>query len=337
MIILFFPCTVTQLGQFKYGLVKNKITGQVDLDTNFEPGRYWIGFWKEFIEFPSTLCTIEFSDEKPEKGVQHLSKLVSRDSDGKQILLDVSIQYRLRKDNLGKLYKDMTTLYEDVYISDLRDRLSKAANQFTIEQSWMDYSYVAQEMLTRCETVLATKGADCWGLQLWGVTVSRQYTDKIVERQVKTQKQITANAEMQVAQVRAETKYLLSAFTKDVTIVKAKGKAIRINIEREAKAKAEGNLVEAQAKVIKIIKDTVSMYNVTNGNYNSTHHGTRRHNGTAPYMTDDQLVTYQKYTMLQTQDQSHIVVDLADGLGAINNAAAKNLLQSGGRRLDGEL
>ena len=44
-----------------------------------------------FRRFISALPRIEFSEEKPEEGVQHLSVLRGRDRDGKRIYLDVSV------------------------------------------------------------------------------------------------------------------------------------------------------------------------------------------------------------------------------------------------------
>jgi len=328
LIILFFPCTVTQVGQFKYGLAKNKITGTVDLENSFAPGRYWIGFWKEFIEFPSTLNTIEFSDEKPEKGVQMLSRLVSRDNEGKQIKLDVSIQYRLVQKNLGTIYKQMTTLYEDVFISELRDRLSKAANQFTISQAWSDYNFVVNTMFEKCKIVLAARGAECWGLQLYGVKLSDQYEKQLIKTQVTTQSQETAQAKKIQLLTRAATQKILAKFTRDITMVKGREQAQRINIERTAVAKAEGNLVEAQSKVLMIIKDTVNLNNASNGSW------VPQYSNSSAFMTDDQLIIYQKYVMLQSQEQSHIVVDLADGLGTLNAVAAKKLASGKSRRLN---
>jgi hypothetical protein len=311
-VILFFPCTVTQLGQFKYGITKNKITGQVNLDQTFLPGRYWIGFWKEFVEFPSTLNTIEFSDEKPEKGVQHLSRLVARDQKQYLVKLDVSIQYRLRKEMVGRIYKDMTTLYEDVYISDLRDQLAKAANNFTVSETWTAYASVVEQMFTSCKDVMAIKLADLWVLELWGVEVSDVYQKGLTNEQVKKQKQKTARAEQEQAVVRAQTKVMLANYTRDIQIENAKATALSINIEKNAVAKAEAEIVKARADQLKIIKDTVNLHRVTNGAYNAT-------GKASPYMTDEQLITYQKYMMLQAQAQSHVVVNLADGLGSMTS------------------
>jgi len=291
------------------------------MDTSFGPGRYWIGFWKEFIEFPSTLNTIEFSDDKPEKGVQHLSKLVSRDNEGKQIFLDVSIQYRLLKPGLGKIYKEMTTMYEDIYISDLRDQLSKAANQFSIAQAWTQYNFVVETMFTKCKEILKIKGAECWGLQLWGVSLSPKYEEQLIKTQVQKQKKQTSQAQMIQAQVRAETGFQLAAFTRDIKIVNAQATANKIEIERQAIATAEANLVQAQSQILKIIKDNVNLINASIGTYEAN-----GGNMSMAYLSDEQLVTYQKYVMLQQQEQSHIIVDLADGVGSLNAPSTRNLL-----------
>jgi len=328
LIILFFPCTVTQLGQFKYGLVKNKITGEVNLEQTFTPGRYWIGFWKEFIEFSSVLNTIEFSDERPEENVQHLSKLISRDSDGKQITMDVSIQYRLQMDQVGTIYRDMTTLYEDVYISDLRDQFSKAMNQFAVVSVWTKYAEVSQQLFQRCKTILALKHATCWGLQLWRVGISQRYTDTLVDEQVKKQAQLTAEYNKTQAETRAETDVILANWTKEITIIDGESQAIKIDIERGAMARAEGELVKAQSEIIQLVKDIVSLEKVTNGTYEPVGNGTS-------HMSDEQLLVYQKYTMLQEQAQSHLVVNLADGLGSLNGQASQQF--SGSSRRLGEL
>merc|ERR1719162_1679885 len=314
-------------------MIRNKVTGYIDLEKQYDPGRYWIGFWQEFVEFPSTLQTIEFADERPEAGVQHLSVLKSRDKDGKQIFLDISIQYRLKKDSIGKIYKDMTTLYEDVFISDLRDRLSKAANIFAIGEAWTDYNKVADSMFSRCVIMLAAKGAECWGLQLWGVALSSKYENQLIKTQVQKQAQQTASAELLQAQVRAATGAELASFTKDIKVIDAQATANRINIERRAVSEAEANLVQAQAGVLKIIKDTVNLNNASKGTWIAT-----SVNDTRAYMSDEQLVVYQKYVMLQRQEQAHIIVNLADGFGSLNAASARNLMGSAGnsRRLNAD-
>jgi len=336
IIILFFPCTVTQLGQFKIGLIKNKVTGYVDLDTSYEPGRYWIGFWKEFIEFPSTLQTIEFSEEKPEEGVQHLSVLRSRDKDGKQILLDISIQYRLSPKNIGRIYKDMLVGYEDIYISELRDALAKAANTFEIQDAWSNYQSIVDKMTIRCEEVLLNRHADCWSLQLWGVTLTTKYEAKLILTQVRKQALKTEMARKTQAEVRAKTQVLLAEYRKNVTIIKSAGEADKYVIERRAYATAQANVVMAQATSLQIVRDRVcpeyarggSAYGVTNESFSSC---------SAPgwVMDSKQLVEYQKMTLLKHHNASHLIYNLKGGVRpqAMNIAASRNIMNGKVRRL----
>lgn len=316
LIILFFPCTMTQLGQFKYGIMRNKITGYVDLDQHFEPGRYWIGFWQEFVEFPSTLQTIEFSEEKPEEGVQHLTVLKSRDKDGKMVTLDISIQYRLPKENIGRIYKDMLLAYEDIFIAELRDQLAKAANLYAIEDTWQNYESVVDLMRVRCEAVMKKRHAQCWGLQLWGVGLTKRYETKLIETQVKKQAQRTATAEKTQASVRATTRVLLAEYKKNVTILRAGGDADAYKITQLAYANARANLVSAQAKSLQIIRDHVCPGFARVGN-NGTGIATC-HQSHA--MEGKQLVAYQNQVLLKNLKSTHVNLPMPAGLKRPNAA-----------------
>jgi hypothetical protein len=257
--ILFFPATLTQLGQFKYGLLRNKVTGVVDIDSSVGPGLYWIGFWKEFVEFPSVLCTIEFSNEGVEADVQDLAALRSRDKDGKLIFLDVSIQYLLHKDKVGLIYKDMLTYYDDIFISELRDQIAKAANLFSVQEIWTNYNTVVDLMTQRCVTVLTVRHAECWGLQLWGVRLSSGFENKLIATQVRKQGQKTALASKLQEEVRANTRVLVAEYQKQITIKESEGNADVYEIETLARSQASSNLVRAQADVLQIIRDRICL------------------------------------------------------------------------------
>lgn len=330
LIILFFPCTITQLGQFKIGLVKNKVTGYVNLEEPHEPGRYWIGFWKEFIEFPSTLNTIEFSEERPEKGVQHLSVLRSRDKDGKQILLDISIQYILRPANIGKIYKEMLLGYEDIYISELRDALAKAANEFEVEDVWNNYTNIVDLMKGKCDQVLANRFSECWGLQLWGVTMANQFEAKVILTQVKKQAVKTELARKAQSEVRATTAVILAEYKKNITIIQSGGEADKYELEKGAYAEAQANIVDAQAKALKIVREEVCP------EFSRNVDDTGNITCTTPWiMTAEQLVEYQKMALLKLHNSSHLIYNLKGGAHpqAMNIQATKNLMYGRARRL----
>eukprot|EP00928_Gymnodinium_smaydae_P039867 TRINITY_DN27146_c0_g2_i1.p1 TRINITY_DN27146_c0_g2~~TRINITY_DN27146_c0_g2_i1.p1 ORF type:complete len:408 (+),score=81.84 TRINITY_DN27146_c0_g2_i1:112-1224(+) len=315
-VILLGPLTVRQLDAFYIGLQRNTMTGVVNLDKVFMPGRYFIGFWNDFVMFPSTLNTIEFSEDIPEEGVQHLSVLRSRDKDGKQVYLDISVQYLLQPEKLGQLYRDMTIQYEDVYISELRDAFTKAGNLFAIDEVWADYSRVETLMHEKCKQVLARRYATCWGLQLWGVRLEKRYEEVIIRTQVRKQAQRTETERKVHATIRADTQVELAGYRKNVTVIMSEAEAAKYNIERAAKASAEAKLVALEADVLQKIRDTVVP------------------NATATKMTDEELVEYQKYLMLGNLKESSLVYHPFGGsLEPTNAINAKKLMAGTPRRL----
>jgi hypothetical protein len=288
LFIVFVPCTVVPLQELHLGLAKNKVTGVVDLNTTHTPGRYWIGVWREFISVPSYLCTIEFSDEAPEEGVQPLSRLRARDMEGKLMFLDVSVQYRLIPEEMGQLYREMTVLYEDVYISELRDRLSKACNRFRALEIWQNYEEVNERMFQECIDVLKPRHAVCWGLQIWGIELNKRYEDQLIRTQVRKQAQRTELARLDASKVRATTAVLIAGYNRKIAEIDAGGWKQSYNITRRAQNLAAANLTMAEADVLDFFREEVVTLDA------------------AP-MTPAQLKRYRMATMIHHHDQAHLV------------------------------
>eukprot|EP00913_Durusdinium_trenchii_P018321 g17211.t1 len=185
---------VRQVNRLNAGLLRNGFTGEVNLERSYLPGRYFVGFWHEFLHFPTTLNTIE---------------------------------YRIYPQELPQIYREMTKLYEDVYISELRGALQRVTNEFTIDQAWKDYATVQKKMHDICKEVLTVRHADClserehvsWGLQLWGIR-------------------------LQVA---------------NVTVIQQKGQADKQRIERDAVSAARSALVTAQGEVLNLVRGIVKV------------------------------------------------------------------------------
>mmetsp|Transcript_20447 Transcript_20447/g.36697 ORF Transcript_20447/g.36697 Transcript_20447/m.36697 type:complete len:336 (+) Transcript_20447:71-1078(+) len=290
LLMILLPTSVKQVDRLHSGLLKNGISGEVDLTRSYLPGRYFAGFYQDFVMFPTTLNTIEFSDEDPEEGVEKLGTLRSRDQDGKQIFLDVSIQYRIIPQEVAKIFKDMTNLYEDVYTSELRGGLQRATNYFPIAKAWTDFAGVQATMKQTCDDVLKPRYAECWGLQLWGVRLQDQYENALVKTQVRKQAQKTEEARKIQEEYKAETKVVLAEYVKNIRIVTAAGEANKTQIERAAVSRAQANVVAAYGDVLKLVKQTVAV------------------NKTGSAMTSEQLIQYQRLLMLTGATESQLVV-----------------------------
>jgi hypothetical protein len=290
LVILFFPATVKQLGQHKVGLTKNTISGVIDLDNTYEPGRYWLGFWRSFVEFPSTIQTIQFSSESSEEGVQQLGPMEARDSKGEPIIMDITVQYKLKGDLVGQIYKEFTTLYEDVYISELRQALSKVFGDFEVKESWVNYPATNEKLHQACIDILNLRHAECWGLQLWGIKASNVYEAAIVQTQVQKQMQNTEEEKKVHSIYRSETQTLMGEYDVEMNKIRIDGTAQVIKIEGDSTALAEKKLVQAQAEMLMKVKETVVLPLPDGGNQS---------------MNAGQLMQYQKHIMLQAQSGAH--------------------------------
>lgn len=297
-----------QVDRLHFGLHKDGISGVVDLDNVLTPGRYYVGFWSQIILFPSYLFTIEFSNEKPEEGVDHLSVLQTRDTTGKRIFLDISVQVRLYQKEVGVLYKEMLNQYTSVLTSELRDALAKAANKFEISDAWTNYRQVTAILTEACQKALSPRHAECWSLQLWGITLESKYEAALIKTQVKKQAQRSEEERKRHSIVRAQTNVILAQYKKDQTIIEANGTAQKFLIEKEASAIADKNLIKAQANATSLIKSIVTL-----PSKNMT-------------MSDDQAIEYLKRIMITNKSDTNFLIHAGvDDLTAINAQAYRGL------------
>lgn len=299
MIILLISMSIKQVDRLNVGLLKNGISGEVDLSQSYTAGRYMVGFWWDFIQVPTTLNTIEFSDELPEKGVQDLERIKARDKDGKMIYMDIAVQYRIKPERFTEIYRTMTTLFEDFYITDLRSGLQKASNAFRIAESWEKYSHVRALLKAECDRVLESKGAECWDLQLMGARLMAQYEDQLIRTQVQKQKNIKEEKLQMHKSYRAETRVVVSEFDKKKAVIDAQADAMKVNIERLARSKAEEAVVKAQGEVLKLVRDIVFLPNASGQPLKP--------------MNDVELVQYQRILMLQGLKNANLALKSKGG------------------------
>lgn len=299
LFIILISSSVQQVERLNVGLLKNGVTGEVDLTKAYSPGRYFVGFYKEFVQVPTTLNTIEFSSESPEEGVQDLDKLKARDRDGKAIYLDISVQYRIIPDRFPQIYKDFTVLFEDNYISELRSGLQRACNKFRIGEAWLNYARVLEIMKAECVKVLAAKNAECWDLQFWGVRLADKYENQLVRTQVQKQRNIKERARQLHLDYRAKTNVIIADYDRQKTVIQAGAAARKVDIERLASSEAHEALVKAQSDVLEIVRNTVVFPNAS-GTGNIT-------------MNHTQLLQYQRNLMLQNMKRANFALKSKGG------------------------
>merc|ERR1712008_225454 len=85
------------------GIKYNSFAKTADTENVFGPGRYVVGPFTKLVLFPSTAQNIDYEHEPRLRFFgQRTSPLASKTKDGMDIHLRVSLQYKLRKQLVGK-------------------------------------------------------------------------------------------------------------------------------------------------------------------------------------------------------------------------------------------
>ena len=92
LVMILLLMSMDTLEPLQYGITYNKITKVIGKDI-FVSGRYFIGPFKNFIIYPSSLVTVEFSDNRKATS----EALKTRTAEGLGLALYVSFQYKIKK------------------------------------------------------------------------------------------------------------------------------------------------------------------------------------------------------------------------------------------------
>lgn len=293
-VILLLPSSLQQLGQKRVGLLRNKSTKAVDLTKLYRPGRYWIGFWREFVEYPSTVETMEWSS-KPigGKNAKTMPPIEFRDQEGAPVKLEVSVQYRLILDEIPQLHKEFLAKYLQVYQTSLATALQRVGTSVTARDMWEDYVGFREKVRVACENELRSRHAKVWDVQVLRVALQTRYEEKLLLTQVSKQKAETAQWMKQAAEFRSKTEAMLETYRADAAVMKTRGESAKLLIEREAYAIAEESTVKAQAKLLDIVRDVVSLSPMDGSGLRS--------------MSNRELIKYQQMFMLGDQEEVNMV------------------------------
>lgn len=295
---LFAICSLGAVAPLTYSIRYNTFTKAAQTNDVYGPGRYFIGPWNSFLVFPSNIQTIEFAN-KPGLQVSGIryEPLHTRTKEGLGLHLQVSLQYRLKKEHLGKLYSEFNMNYAQVFISSLRDVLIKAASEYEAAQLWAERAEVGDTMQKLVDTELRKMYAECWGLQLMVIDLPDLFENSIVHTQVQKQSVRTRRNEQISTQIHAETTVIKAEFDRKVKVLMAQGQANYTLTTKQAAAHAQQRRIDVEANVLAQVQDELKL-------------------------GPDNLVLYQKYGALDDLDSANVFFGFGDD--------AKVMIQSSG-------
>lgn len=264
-VLSLFAASFRRVGPYHYGILKNTATGVVYLDNGvdsvYEPGVYFTGFWTDFLPFPKTLATISYSTDTPEEGVQRIDPLVLRSKNRVSMTLEISVQYRRKKDKLVDLFRRAMTdlLQENIVISVLRAELTKVMSKHESTDCWMKRQDLINDFFAACKRVLDAVYVECFDLQFYRSYMSRKFEDALINTQVQKQQQRIEGAKQEAATIRAKTQVELESTRKDIAVYESLQKANRYRLRTSTQTQAESNKVTAESNVTEVVLGEIKL------------------------------------------------------------------------------
>lgn len=224
----------------EYGMTYNTFTKNTDMNTVYDGGLYFLGPFKHFIKFPSTVTHIEFSD-RPGRNAPPLE---TRTKEGLGLVLHVSFQYRLHKADIPKLYKLTNVRYEETFLRQAKNAILEQASEYNAPEYWEKRCEIGNTIAKKLNDTLFKTYATVVNFQMIQIDLPATYEESIVNTQVEVQKRQTKTFEQQATTIRESINVDVSEADKKVQIIFAEADAQAIRIENDAKSLAISNTIK---------------------------------------------------------------------------------------------
>lgn len=233
VIVLLVVLSYDTLEPTEYGLNYNRFTKNFDRETVYEGGRYLIGPWNKFIDFPAIQRTVEFSDSYSANS----GPLRTRTQEGLALTLHVSFQYQLVKDGIPALYDLSNLQYEQTFVRIARDILLQEAGNYQAPEYWAKRAIIGNRMQVLLDIAFHEAHANCIGIQLLKINLPSAFEQSIVDTQVEVQKTQMKQLEQTAEIVRQNIKVMISETDQQIMVIDAGARAKATIIRENARAK----------------------------------------------------------------------------------------------------
>merc|ERR1719353_1884868 len=295
VLVLALIISIGALDPVEYGLKYNKITKNVDGNHVYHGGLHVIGFWNQFVKFPSTVCNVEFSNDRRAQS----PPLKLRTKEGLDMTLHIAFQYHLTRNETMQLYGLANTRYEPFIIRNARDVLLRSAADYNGTAWWLSRSAVGQEMLELLQDRLRPSHVDVVDLQLLIIELPKRYEDSIISTQVQKQLRKTRMMEQQAATIRADTNVKVAGLERDIKVLLQGGEAKKELSKRLAEAEAARKRIATEAAANEFVRRKLGL-------------------------NTQQLVEYQRAGALLVNQNATLLVGM-EGANLVLNTGSRNL------------
>ncbi|KAL4493157.1 hypothetical protein ABPG72_003242 [Tetrahymena utriculariae] len=241
----------------EYGLDYSYISKSIGKKA-YPGGIHFLGVGHSFIKYPKTVLNLDYSNHE---GADY-PPLKSRTSDGLEVILEISFQYKLEYESLYDLFHLYKDNYSKIFSSIAVNTLTQTATYYTAYNFFVDIQKIGVKMQEELNDVFKK---NCFAsiefFQLRSVDLPNQFEEAIQVSEVKKQQIQLAQAEKSRTIVELETLKMSASFQKNVTINYALGDAQAIEMNGKAQSISMKNVQNVNTQQYKKLKKQLKLNN----------------------------------------------------------------------------
>ena len=162
--------------------------------------------------------------------------------DLQDVTLDVSINYSVNVDYAADLYKTVGKGYKAIILTPtLADTIKSAVSEYTAEETVTKRAELSSKIYEKLNQRLNEQGINVTNVNIINLNFSEAYNQAIEDKQVATQKTLTAQQELETTKIEAEKK---------IAEAEGQAEANRILNESLTEENLEKQRLENQSKAI---------------------------------------------------------------------------------------
>lgn len=255
--IILIACSLSVLSYNEVGLNYSNWFKTIE-DATYEHGIKFIGLGHGFQRYNINLQSIEFSKATDAT----LPMIKCRTKDGLELDLEASLQYRVDKTAIFKIYTSYGSQEKAILNRVVIDVISDSATLYTSNDFFTKRSTIQIKMKEDLQKrVMESTWHEVVFFQLRSISLPDKFESEIQNTEVKGQDIHTADAELLREQVKFKTNVNVASLAVNSTVETAKGNAAKTIYEAQAVASTIKEVILKQAQGFKDMKGNLTFTN----------------------------------------------------------------------------
>mmetsp|Transcript_9674 Transcript_9674/g.16268 ORF Transcript_9674/g.16268 Transcript_9674/m.16268 type:complete len:264 (+) Transcript_9674:32-823(+) len=243
IVVAFIILSFSSLPVNTYGLDYSPITKQIS-EQGYDSGFHYIGFMHKFIEYPTTMQTLSFSDASG----ANRGPIEARSKDGLMVNFRAQFQYQFNQKDLHQLYMRYGEDYKSPCIRFAVDVMNDEASQFSASMFFRDLTTVGIQMQTQLEKVFLN---ECFSrvqsLQLSQADLPERFEEALTATNVAIQESITVQQTQQNVVIDMQTQVNQAKISAPVVVNNAEAKVNSTLVNNLAQMESYYKITQTEA------------------------------------------------------------------------------------------